>query len=46
LLQHKGPPSILLVPRGAQRPLGVLLVLKTDSALWEWMDTVPDLNVP
>ena len=33
-----------LVPRGAQRPLGVLLVLKTDSAFWEWMNTVPDLD--
>jgi hypothetical protein len=44
LLQYKGPPSILLVPRSAQRPLGVRLVLKTDSAFWEWMDTVPDLD--
>jgi hypothetical protein len=47
LLQHvKGPPSILLVPRGAQRPLGVTLDLKTDAAFWEWMNTVPDLDVP
>jgi len=47
LLQHmKGPPSILLVPRGAQRPLGVTLDLKTDSAFWKWMNTVPDLDVP
>jgi|NGEPerStandDraft_6_1074524.scaffolds.fasta_scaffold84708_1 hypothetical protein len=47
LRQHaKGPPTILLVPRGAQRPLGVQLVLKTDSAFWEWMNTVPDLDVP
>ncbi len=40
----QGPPSMLLVPRGAQRPLGVQLVLKTDSAFWEWMNTVPDLD--
>src|ERR1019366_8197297 len=47
LLRHKGtPPSLLLVPRGAQRPLTVDLVLKTDSTFWEWMDTVPDLDVP
>jgi hypothetical protein len=46
LRQHvRGAPSILLVPRGAQRPLGVLLVLKTDPAFWEWMNTVPDLDV-
>ena len=36
--------TILLVPRGAQRPLRVDLVLKTDSAFWEWMNTVPDLD--
>jgi hypothetical protein len=47
LRQHaKGPPIMLLVPRGAQRPLGVLLALKTDSAFWEWMNTLPDLDVP
>jgi hypothetical protein len=38
--------TILLAPRGAQRPLRVDLVLKTDSAFWEWMNTVPDLDVP
>ena len=43
-VRYKGYQTILLVPRGAQRPLGVDLVLKTDSAFWEWMDTVPDLD--
>ena len=39
--------TILLVPRGAQLSVKVNpLVLKTDSAFWEWMDTVPDLDVP
>jgi hypothetical protein len=42
--RYKGYQTILLVPRGALRPLGVDLVLKTDSAFWEWMDTVPDLD--
>jgi hypothetical protein len=43
-VRYKGYQTILLVPRGAQRALGVDLVLKTDSAFWEWMDTVPDLD--
>lgn len=42
--RRKGSQVIELVPRGAQRPLAVDLVLKTDSAFWEWMDTVPDLD--
>jgi hypothetical protein len=41
-----GGQTILLVQRGTQRALGVDLVLKTDSAFWEWMGTVPDLDVP
>ena len=45
-VRYKGYQTILLVQRGAQRALGVDLVLKTDSAFWEWMDTVPDLDVP
>jgi len=45
--RYKGPyQTILLVPRGEQGPLRVLLVLNTDSAFWEWMDTLPDLDVP
>jgi hypothetical protein len=43
-VRYKGYQTILLVPRGAQLPLGVDLVLKTDSAFWEWMDPVPDLD--
>jgi len=43
-VRYKGYQTILLVPRGAQRTLGVDLVLKTDSAFWEWMDTVADLD--
>ena len=46
LRQHEGPPSIQLVPRGEQRPLGVDLVLKTDSAFWAWINSLPDLDVP
>ena len=42
--RRKSSQVIELVPRGAQRPLAVDLVLKTDSAFWEWMDTVPDLD--
>lgn len=44
--RRKSSQVIELVPRGAQRPLAVNLVLKTDSAFWEWMDTVPDLDAP
>jgi hypothetical protein len=41
---RRGPQIIRLMPQGGHRPLGVPLVLKTDSAFWEWMDTVPDLD--
>ncbi len=44
--EYTGYRAILLEPRGEQRPLRVSLVLKTDSAFCEWMDTVPDLDVP
>jgi hypothetical protein len=47
LVDVRGSQIIRLVPRGAQLPVRVNpLVLKTDSAFWEWMDTVPDLDVP
>ena len=44
--EYTGYPAIQLEPRGEQQPLRVSLVLKTDSAFCEWMDTVPDLDVP
>jgi hypothetical protein len=44
LVQTRGAQIIRLMPQGGQRPLEVLLVEKTDSAFWEWMDTVPDLD--
>jgi hypothetical protein len=44
--EYTGYQSIRLVPRGAQRPLRIYLVLKTDSVFWEWMDTVPDVDEP
>jgi hypothetical protein len=44
LVQTRGGQIIRLMPQGGQRPLGVDLVLETDSAFWEWMDTVPDLD--
>jgi hypothetical protein len=44
LVQTRGGQIIRLMPQGEQRPLEVLLVEKTDSAFWEWMDTVPDLD--
>ena len=47
LVEVRGSQIIRLVPRGGQRLVKVNpLVLKTDSAFWEWMDTVPDLDVP
>jgi hypothetical protein len=47
LVEVRGSQIIRLVPRGGQRLLRVYpLILKTDSAFWEWMDTVPDLDVP
>ena len=44
LVQVRGAQIVRLMPQGGQRPLGVLLVLKTDSAFWEWMDPIPDLD--
>jgi hypothetical protein len=35
---------IRLIPQVGQRPLDVLLVLNADSAFWDWMDSVPDLD--
>jgi hypothetical protein len=47
LVDVRGSQVIRLVPRGAQLSVRVNpLVLKTDSAFWEWRDTVPDLDVP
>jgi len=47
LVDVRGSQTIQLVPQGAQLPVRVNpLVLKTDSAFREWMDTVPDLDVP
>jgi len=44
LVQTRGAQIIRLIPQDGQRPLRVLLVLNTDSAFWEWMDSVPDLD--
>ena len=45
LVEVRGSQIIRLVPRGGQRLVRVYpLILKTDSAFWEWMDTVPDLD--
>ena len=44
LVQTRGGQILRLMPQGGQRPLGVLLVVNTDSAFWEWMDPIPDLN--
>ena len=43
--RYYGPcQTMLLLPQDAQWQLRVLLVLKTDSAFWEWMDPIPDLD--
>ena len=44
LVQTRGAQIIRLMPQGGQRPVGVPLILKTDSAFSEWMDTIPDLD--
>jgi hypothetical protein len=47
LVEVRGSQIIRLVPQGGQRPVRVYpLDLETDSAFWEWMDTLPDLDVP
>ena len=44
MVQNRGAQTMWLMPQDGQRPLGVLLVLNTDSAFSEWMDTIPDLD--
>jgi hypothetical protein len=44
LVQTRGAQIIRLMPQGGQQPVGVPLILKTDSAFSEWMDTIPDLD--
>jgi hypothetical protein len=44
LVQFRGARSLRLMPQDGQRPLRVLLVLKTDSAFWDWMEPIPDLD--
>ncbi len=45
LVQTRGGQIIRLMPQGEQQPLEVdHLVLETDSAFWEWMDPLPDLD--
>ncbi len=44
LVQIRGAQILRLLPQGGQRTLGILLVLKTDSAFWDWMDPIPDLD--
>ena len=45
LVEVRGSQIILLVPRGAQRPVRVNpRILNTDPAFWEWMDALPDLG--
>jgi len=47
LVEVRGSQIIRLVPRGGQRLVRVCPAnLKTDSAFWEWIDTLPDLDVP
>jgi hypothetical protein len=44
LVQIRGAKILRLLPQGGQRTLGILLVLKTDSAFWDWMEPIPDLD--
>jgi len=47
LVEVKGSQIIRLVPRSGQPLVRVCPAnLKTDSAFWEWMDSIPDLDVP
>jgi hypothetical protein len=44
LVQTRRAQIIRLMPQDGQQPVGVPLILKTDSAFSEWMDTIPDLD--
>ncbi len=44
LVQTRGAKILRLMPQGGQRPLRILLILDTDSAFWDWMEPIPDLN--
>jgi len=47
LVEVKGSQIIRLVPRSGQPLVRVCPAnLKTDTAFWEWMDSIPDLDVP